>query len=384
MTATVQRFIARNGATATLYLGDNTEVLKMIAGCHACVTDPPYSYKFMGRRWDYELPTVAQWALVLAALLPGAHLLSAGGPRTYHRLTCGIEDAGFDVRDCIMHIFGSGFPKSKNLGNGIGSNLKPAYEPWTLARKPCEGTLEKNYAEHGTGGLNIDASRIGTEQVRTHIGPLLRYSGQNSRPGHASIKKDHADHTGRWPANLLLSYPEDEYAEDGTLLPNPEKEEVLDAFAKFGERKSGGSDGSRGIRSSKSMSGVLGARTDIGGMGPNTGSAARFFFCAKSSKADRGNYTKSALPLFGVEEETFTNSHITIKPLALMRYLCKLVTPPGGTVLDSWMGSGSTGVAALKEGFSFIGIERDLESFRIACERMRQEAGETQPAEERE
>jgi site-specific DNA-methyltransferase (adenine-specific) len=356
-----RRVTGRNGATATLHLGNNTEVLKAIVGCHACVTDPPYGLKFMGKRWDYDVPTVAQWEAVRAVLLPGAYLLSAGGSRTYHRLTCGVEDAGFEIRDCIMHVFSTGFPKNKNLGNGVGSALKPAYEPWLLARNPFVGTLEKNYQTHGTGGLNIDASRVGTEQIITQHTAFLAYSGENSRPWHEGVKGVRTVHTGRWPANLI---------HDGS-------DEVLEVFPDAGNgwKRNYGEEDYKGRQYGGGIFGGGGYKGNS--TYADSGSAARMFYCTKASKADRGNYTKSALPLFGVEEEIFTNEHVTVKPLALMRYLCKLVCPPGGTIIDQWMGSGSTGVAALQLGFNFIGIDKDPESYDTACERIEQEAGQS-------
>ncbi|OYV96107.1 MAG: hypothetical protein B7Z62_08845 [Deltaproteobacteria bacterium 37-65-8] len=177
---------------------------------HCCVTDSPYGLSFMDKHWDCDVPQAEVWREVLRVLKPGGHLLSFFGTRTYHRGVVQIEDAGFEIRDCIAWVYGSGFPKSKNLGDGFGSALKPAHEPIVLARKPVEGTLEKNWAAHGVGGLNIDRCRIelgGDYKCKANGRPSQTGLGDNYDPAAAN----QADTIGRWPANLILSYPEDEY-----------------------------------------------------------------------------------------------------------------------------------------------------------------------------
>jgi|GEM_PF-275133 len=686
----LQRFVGR-GCVATLYLADCAEVLPTLAPVDAVVTDPPYGLRFMGKAWDYDVPSVDLWRLVLAAAKPGAHLLSFAGTRTQHRMACAIEDAGFEIRDMIAWVYGSGFPKSldvskaidrmdasdeqerrrlrftawvrstgvtsaqidaatgTNMGghyttaasqpaimtrehleacrhlfasvpewverevdirsvesrnmaerevvgqkpsslggtvaagerdadfiaehrekmvnitapatdaakqwSGWGTALKPAWEnigcyqkpltvagycaillsnlteridtcrpsandaakssepspaglpeaktdsvpasaatrreecpanetqtgvadgtssaadtsastsaaestalstilswrdtlaavydaartsttstafettidwrtlsfclspsmlestllavcrpsgasadalraarfstacfaclssilalsvagpamspevdacrdvgarpalePITLARKPLVGTVAENVLAHGTGAINVDGCRVGTEVIAAHGGGRngdgRKYGGGSGIP---AIAAGSNPHTGRWPANLI---------HDGS-------DEVVGLFP---DRDGGAFPATQNTASWKMSSkgkGLSPARAT-----GDSGSAARFFYTAKASGEDRGNHTKSALPLFGVGEESWRNSHPTVKPTALMRYLCRLVTPPGGIVLDPFMGSGSTGKAALREGFNFIGIERDAESFKIACDRIAHE-----------
>jgi site-specific DNA-methyltransferase (adenine-specific) len=282
--------------------GDCLERLKELPdnSVDACVTDPPYGLSFMGKAWDYDVPTVDVWREVLRVLKPGGHLLAFAGTRTQHRMAVQIEDAGFEIRDMIAWVYGSGFPKSRNLDGdwqGWGTALKPALEPITVARKPLTGTVATNVLEHSTGAINVDGCRVG-------------------------------DRTGRWPANLI---------HDGS-------DEVVGLFPQ-----------AKGATSNSSPSTNVGFTRGAKGLDKRSGyaddgSAARFFYCAKASKADRGD----------------GNSHPTVKPTELMRYLCRLVTPPGGVVLDPFMGSGSTGKAAVLEGFRFIGIEREAEYLEIA------------------
>ena len=319
-----------------LMLGNCVEQMKFIAtdSIDSIVTDPPYGIKFMSKKWDCDVPSVAVWQECLRVLKPGGHLLAFAGTRTQHRMAVNIEDAGFKIRDMMAWIYGSGFPKShdiskaidKNAGRwrgragsltsindsmsggnyarspkgepisekakqweGWGTALKPALEPITVARKPLsEKTVAANVLKHGTGGINIDESRIGGE--------------------------------GRFPANLI---------HDGT-------DEVVDVL----------------------------------------GHAARFFYCPKASTADRDagleNFAEQSIPKYipGVETVKRRNIHPTVKPTELMRYLVGLVTPPGGVVLDPFMGSGSTGKAAACDDFDFIGIEIDPDYLAIAKERI--------------
>lgn len=419
---------------AQLIHGDCLEVLKDIPdnSVDSIVTDPPYGLSFMGKKWDYDVPDQAVWEECLRVLKPGGHLLAFAGTRTQHRMAVRIEDACFEIRDMIAWVYGSGFPKSMdvskaidkmdasdarrerklrftewmrstgltsseidritdtNMGShyttsasqpavatrdhfeklrphlgvdvpewveklvdertvesenfkrrevlctvtgmdtsiqrpglplqdssakreysitapateaarqwqGWGTALKPALEPITVARKPFKGTVAANVLEWGTGAINIDVGRVGTDGGKTRSGQE-RYAESGWRTGHKVVELN----AGRWPANLI---------HDGSDEPT----ELL-------------------------------------------GAAARFFYCAKTSRKDRGE----------------GNTHPTVKPTDLMAYLCRLVTPPGGTVLDPFMGSGSTGKAAIREGFRFIGIEMDADYLAIAEARIAHEAG---------
>ncbi len=286
----------------------------------------------MGQTWDGALPPVEVWAEALRVAKPGAHLLAFGGTRTFHRLTCAIEDAGWEIRDCLMWLYGTGFPKSKNLDGerkGCGTALKPAWEPIILARKPLCGTVAQNVQAHGTGSINVDGCRIGVVGGGTHCGnrgPDGRCLGHKNEGRSTSGETFHGPDSsgGRWPANLVLD------EEAGRVLD----EQSGQSSSKRNENPSdcGGNTWGGTIQVHRGARG----HTDSGG-------ASRFFYCAKARRGERGD----------------GNSHPTVKPVALMRWLCRLVTPPGGTILDPFCGSGSTGVAALDEGFDFIGIERD-------------------------
>jgi site-specific DNA-methyltransferase (adenine-specific) len=319
--------------------GDCLERLKELPdnSVDACVTDPPYGLSFMGKAWDYDVPGAEVWREVLRVLEPGGHLLAFAGTRTQHRMAVAIEDAGFEIRDMIAWVYGSGFPKSRNLDGdwqGWGTALKPALEPITVARKPLVATVAGNVELFGTGAINVDGCRVGTT-VETW--PKSRsYAPGQMQPGHAGKTQATGEAPlGRWPANLI---------HDGS-------DEVVGLFPQ--STSTGGSGpASRGHKSDGRT--VSGSCSATGGFG-DSGSAARFFYCAKASKADRGD----------------GNSHPTVKPTELMRYLCRLVTPPGGVVLDPFMGSGSTGKAAALEGFRFIGIEREAEYLEIARGRIK-------------
>lgn len=287
----------------------------------AVVTDPPYGISFMGKRWDYDVPVVAIWEEALRVLKPGGYMLAFASTRTQHRMTTRIEDAAFEIRDMIAWVYGSGMPKHQ-------SSLKPAFEPITLARKPApRATL-----------LNIDACRVEGRE-RTDYGLSQSTRTFKNTFGQPSPSADFDSSLGRYPANLI---------HDGS-------DEVLAGFP-----DSNGSGGSvpnvkitgygDGIGTGKSEY-LGGERTphDAG-----TGSAARFFYCAKASRAERGE----------------ANSHPTVKPIALMRYLCKLITPADGLILDPFAGSGSTGVAAKLEGFRFIGFELDAAHAEVANRRI--------------
>ena len=373
---------------AELWHGDCREVLPLLGQVAAVVTDPPYGLSFMGKGWDNSVPDSDLWALVLDRLTPGGHLLAFAGTRTQHRMAVAIEDAGFEIRDMIAWVYGSGFPKSLDVGKAIdkaagvvravvgsrikhgiagnntfaqdawtqanrgpielditapatdaarqwdgwGSALKPSFEPLTLARKPLAGTVAHCVQKHGTGALNIDACRIPGEKPDTVRGA----GGANGRYGPIAAQGLISDDgRGRWPANLI---------HDGS-------DEVVALFPES-SGQAGGVRGTEPSRAAANCYGELG-RVPFAPRG-DTGSAARFFYCAKAAAAERGD----------------DNNHPTVKPIALMRYLLTLVTPPGGIVLDPFLGSGSTGVAAALLGMRFIGIEREREYFDLACRRI--------------
>ena len=288
-----------------LHHGDCLDVLAHMPShsVAAIITDPPYGLSFMGKGWDYQVPSVEIWEQCLRVLKPGGYLLAFAGTRTQHRMAVNIEDAGFEIRDMIAWVYGSGFPKSHNVGDGWGTALKPALEPITVARKPFKGTVADNVLTHGTGAINIDGCRVG-------------------------------DSKGRWPANLI---------HDGS-------DEVTQLFP---ESNGGAHPKKRNDSENNCMNGRNYARELPNRIEMGSGSAARFFYTAKASKDDRDK----------------GNTHPTVKPTDLMAYLCRLVTPPGGIVLDPFMGSGTTGKAALSEGFSFIGIERDPDYYAICKSR---------------
>ena len=286
------------------------------------VTDPPYELGFMGKSWDstgiaFQKET---WELAFQLLKPGGHLLAFAGSRTYHRIAVAIEDAGFEIRDQIMWLYGSGFPKTKN-------HLKPAHEPIVMARKPLEGTVAENVLKHGTGGINIDECRI---ELSEGDDPRLG--------GKGSFKTDKA-------GNDVYSL------------------------------------GYRGEETTTSELGRFPANVMHDGLEQEW---ARYFYCPKVSKNERnrgcdglpfGEAPASARskPAPGRKKalgEPRRNTHPTVKPVELMKYLCRLITPKGGTVLDPFMGSGSTGMAAVDEGFDFLGIEKEEEYFKIAKNRI--------------
>lgn len=374
-------------------LGDCAEKMRDLAPCSvdAIVTDPPYGLSFMGKNWDHGVPGEAFWREALRVAKPGAHLLAFGGTRTYHRLACAIEDAGWEIRDCIMWVYGSGFPKSmdvskaidKALGaerekvpatggltnyrnmnddnwskigqenpmmdskkpvtdqakewDGWGTCLKPAVEPIVVARKPLEGTVAANVLKYGTGGINIDGCRVPTED-NLNGGAYAKPHDEKRTDGYrfqAGGGGEFKQPTGRYPANLV---------HDGSP-------EVLALFTNTG--KSRGVGGVKRVGTHVYDGGYKGKEYDTVGF-MDSGSAARFFYCAKASRSERGE----------------GNVHPTVKPIALMRWLVRLVTRNGGLVLDPFMGSGTTGVAAVEEGMRFVGIERDEHYMEIAKRRI--------------
>ena len=377
--------------------GDCLEQMKTLPdnSIDAIVSDPPYGISFMAKKWDYDVPKVDVWQEAMRVLKPGGHALIACGTRTQHRMVVNIEDAGFEIRDVVSWIYGSGFPKSLNISKAIdkaagaerevgpvdparagrlvnqsgeyateagwsagsrkitidppatdaakqwdgwGTALKPACEFFTLARKPLsEKTVAANVLKWGTGGINVDGCRVGTEGGAKTQGKDIRTESQSGAIG-AYKSSPKIEGLGRFPANLI---------HDGS-------DEVL---AGFPETKSGGTPRTRSTKHQADHTwGFAGGETDQTVSG-NQGSAARFFYCAKASKKDRDD----------------GNTHPTVKPTALMAYLCRLITPTGGTVLDPFMGSGSTGKAAIREGFDFVGCELDADYYAIATARIEAE-----------
>lgn len=365
-----------------LYWGDNLEHLQFEDdnSIDAVVTDPPYGLSFMNKHWDYDVPSVELWREVLRVLKPGGHLLSFGGTRTYHRMVVNIEDAGFEVRDQLAWIFGSGFPKSLNIKDGefkgFGTALKPAQECIVLCRKPIEKglTVAENVLKWGVGALNVDGCRIGPNpEYKYPNGP----GGSNINTYGEYAERSAVESTqGRWPANVLF---------------DEEAAEVLDAQSIAGGIHSAGKGRAKKENFNRD-SGIFGIG-HAGGCSPrfedgeNVG-ASRFFYVAKTSKRERnagleGMPCKFASTLQNVPKDFKSegrnarkdgslkqNFHPTVKPIKLMEYLCKLITPPGGAILDPFMGSGSTGCAATKLGFRFIGIELEKEYFEIAKKRI--------------
>lgn len=394
----------------------------------AIITDPPYELNFMGKGWDNAGVSFQKetWEKCLRVLKPGGYLLAFGGTRTYHRIACAIEDAGFEIRDCIMWLYGSGFPKSMDIEKAInkrdgvefkskpakgvgfmntnndgwhntlnqleqigessnrakdwkgwGTALKPSYEPIIVARKPFKGSLVDNVMKYGVGGLNIDGCRIAHNEPQ-------KFTNRNPKDGEVfntdtsgyDNTKNHiasASPNGRFPANTILTYDEADYDEVCGGFPNTKgggkvKEKGAYGYC-FSEK-----------RSDKPMADGY----------DDSGSAARYFYCAKASRKDRDE---------GLEEfeEDITddgrnkpidnpylrgktmrhNTHPTVKPTSLMQYLIRLVAPKGATILDPFMGSGSTGKAVVYEnkernaGYKFIGIEKDAEYCKIAEARIK-------------
>ena len=370
-----------------LLLGDCRERLKDLPDCSvdSIVTDPPYELGFMGKSWDstgvaYD---VAVWAECLRVLKQGGHLLAFGGSRTYHRLAVAIEDAGFQIRDQIMWVYGSGFPKSLNVAKqdgcevwqGWGTALKPAHEPIVLARKPLDGTVAKNVLTHGVGGINIDGCRVAYPEGEVDFDRVQRQQANGS--GNTI--------TNAFGASALVGTEIKTYKENGRFPANfihDGSDEVLQLFpetkAGVAVRRNSGGNTFGGDNPKPQMD-------DLGYA--DSGSAARFFYCAKANKKDRNEgldgfeavrsggmsatIDGSMLTGSGNERNTTNkNHHPTVKPTDLMRYLCRLITPPNCTVLDPFTGSGSTGKAAVLEGFSFIGVEQSAEYFEIAKARI--------------
>jgi len=421
--------------------GDCLDVLKTLDdnSIDSIVTDPPYGLSFMGKRWDYDVPSVEVWRECLRVLKHGGHLLSFAGARTYHRMAVNIEDAGFEIRDQIMWVYGSGFPKSLNIGKAVdklqgndrevvgvsenekdfrdlgkntkeihgldklgvgvsasrksiditkgntehegwGTALKPAHEPIVMARKPLsEKTIAKNVLRWGTGGINVDGCRVGTNpqyKYNADKNGTTFHGKQGERIKQTAEKKGSEviiSTKGRFPANFI----HDGSDEVVGLFPDSKSASGQITITK----RQGTWD-----RDDKGMFDA-GRSSTFEGYG-DSGSAARFFYCPKANKKERNagcekldKKRRAGLAgsdrdgnLDDVSERWRTqpaqNNHPTVKPLALMQYLCRLVTPPSGVVLDPFMGSGTTGIAAKAEGFGFVGVEREAEYVEIAKARI--------------
>ncbi len=361
-----------------LLQGDCLEVLKDIPdnSIDSLITDPPAGISFMGKDWDSHKGGRKQWiewmsqvmSECLRVLKPGAHGLVWAIPRTSHWTATALEDAGFEIRDVVTHLFGSGFPKSHNIEKstgderfkGIGTALKPASEHWILVRKPCsEKTVAANVLKHGTGGINIDASRINVNpndpNHRKSTGGYVKTESEATIANAPYNKTRDATLTnGRFPANLVLSHNEDCVEIDSTYASEFECTSGC-AVAEL-DRQSGRLVGAGNKIGTPRKQGTYftDAQTRVNMKYDNGGGASRFFYCAKASKKDKGA----------------DNTHPTVKSSSLMSYLIKMITPPNGLVLDPFMGSGSTGVAAIKNNFDFIGIEKEDEYYKIAEARL--------------
>jgi site-specific DNA-methyltransferase (adenine-specific) len=400
------------GGRVHLHLGGCVEVMRSMPeqSVTAVVTDPPYDLLqasrrgsnrgnepanpfgrhgsrggFMGMAWDatgiaFEPAT---WSEVLRVLKPGGHLLAFGGTRTWHRMTCAIEDAGFEVRDCLMWLYGSGFPKSRDMADetgweGWGTGLKPAWEPIVLARKPlAERSVAANLLRFETGAINVNGCRItfagpaDEDESKTKNQHEAFGSGARANRvygGDPNARRDYSA-PGRWPANLLLGHA----GGCGDLGGCSPSCPVADLDQQSGIRRS------RRGRPRSAGSSTLGYHmTRTGTEHNDVGGASRFFYVAKASTAERNHGLGPITGPPGAQSdpadsnELARNTHPCVKPVALMRYLCRLITPPGGTVLDPFMGSASTGVAAVAEGLAFLGIEAQPPYFDLARARMRQ------------
>lgn len=408
----------------SLLLGDCIGQMKTLPdnSVDAVVCDPPYELGFMGKSWDASgiAYSVEMWKEVLRVTKPGGHLLAFGGTRTYHRMACAIEDAGFEIRDQLQWLYGSGFPKSYNIGKGVdklqgnkreefvdydflkrnpdsgqcekgiinkghfdgyfasirskgcsvwegwGSGLKPMNEPICLARKPLsEKNLVENVLKWGVGGLNIDASRIGNENISTHNAPKGTFAG--GEPNRGSDINSYKNHVGRFPGNVLLDEESAKMLDEQSGISKGGKRNNF-VIRKENSTSFGGKAGQVFTRKE---------HDDVGG-------ASRFFYVAKASKSERNfgldgfveknvshdGRNKFIENPYQRHENIQSNHHPTVKPVKLMEYLVRLVTPKGGIVLDPFMGSGTTGIACRNLGFGFIGIEKEKEYFDIAKARI--------------
>ena len=387
-----------------IYLGDCREIRSVLADntVDTIITDPPYGLEFMGKGWDKGVPGVEFWKEFLAIAKPGAMLLAFGGTRTFHRMACAIEDAGWEMRDCMMWLYGSGFPKSHDISkaldaragaerevvgykcqgprsmfdggkprpatlwNGWGTALKPAWEPIIVAMKPTDGTFAENAEKWGVAGLNVDGGRIGNNPG---------YSYPNGAGGNSFSVGKGIDHTrtdpvestkGRWPSNLLLD-------EEAAGMLDGQSGRLSSGKIKTSYHRNVGNVNAYG-KATKQYS-TFNRSGDSGG-------ASRFFYCAKASPSERndgcdaleeraaGGMSSRADGSLGSQTRS-RNIHPTVKPLKLMEYLCTLTkTPTGGIVLDPFAGSGTTLLAAKNMGREYVGIEQNPEYFEIIKARL--------------
>ena len=326
----------------------------------AVVTDPPYGIKFMQKHWDYDIPTIDFWKEVYRVLKPGGYLLCACGTKTQHRMACNIEDSGFEIKDIISWLYGSGMPKGLNIGNkldkklgsneydGFNTTLKPAQELFTLAQKPIsEKTIVDNVIKWGTGGMNINACRVPTDEIITTHSRGAESAKSKGIYGDSSAQETHqkaGQELGRFPANVIID----------------DSVEVKKEFEKFGTTKSGKMTPLHNRNVNSSPNGIYGDNyTPLIETYADEGYVSRFFYCAKVSQKERNE------GLVNVK-----NTHITIKPIELMKYLVTLITPPNGIVLDPFAGTGTTGTAAILCDKKYFLIEKEEEYVNIIKEKL--------------
>ena len=411
--------------------GDSLVVLDTLEenSIDAIITDPPYELGFMGKKWDATgiAYNVDLWKKAFRVMKCGGYLLAFGGSRTYHRIACAIEDAGFEIRDTIMWLYGSGFPKSMNIGlmldkkNGIevksnyipndknnvygnkfgggktdytlkatnkwsgwGTALKPAFEPIIVARKPIEKSVLENVEKYGVGGINIDECRVGDEIITNNINDFSNQHGNQWGNGKPIAKLGETQVVGRFPANVILTYDETDYDEVCGGMPDTTTGDIKPH-----------------INNANAIVNEMSSKNITASFDGDSGNACRYFYCAKASKKDRDNgllqfETKSTGELQGGRKEGSAGSvlrnpdgttrlnafagagapkknvHPCVKPVDLMQYLVRLVCPKGATILDIFNGSGSTGKAVAFENrerdadYKYIGIELDAEYCEIS------------------
>lgn len=341
-----------------LHHGDSLDILKTMEdnSIDSICTDPPYGISLMSQKWDYQLPSIEIWKEAVRVLKPGGFMLAFSSSRTYHRMVCSVEDAGFEIRDQLSWIYSQAMPHGLNIGkalskkhpdiaekwNGFHSALKPCMEPIVLAMKPYDGTITDNILKYDVGGLNIDDCRIPIDI--TVDDPRLGGKGSWSTEGMAknvygkySGERSSSSELGRFPGNVIID----------------DSDDVQEIFDSFGVKSSGVPGKRQKEHHSNSMGklGILDREHEIGYA--DKGSASRFFYCAKVSPKERQG-----------------SKHPSIKPIKLMEYLTKLITPKGGTVLDPFAGTGTTGEAAANNGFNCILIEREKEYINDCKERL--------------